>query len=291
VSCVKLLCNVDGTASSDTDGTVQSWSWDFGDGQTTTGSTASHSYSTGGSYTITLTVTDNSSMTGSTTRPVTVVTPPAQISFLGSDQFNGAGGSPSVHVPAAVAGGDGLILMMVQNNATLVPATPSGWTQLSSAVKGSNLTTVWRKVASSSDAGAAVTPTVSGVGTGFRSAVTLLAYRGTSVVDPVSTYQSAVEGSTATASHVTPTATVPADNSWVVSLWTDKTSATTSITPPASETQRSATCGTDGGRVCLLASDGNGSVAGGTAAGGLTATASTAGTADTMWTIVLAFDG
>jgi hypothetical protein len=227
-------------------------------------------------------------MTGSTARQVTVIAPSASISFLGGDQINGGGAAPTVHVPASVAGGDGLLLMMVQNNTTLLPATPSGWSQLSSAVKGSNLTTVWRKVASSSDANAAVSPSVAGAGSGFRSAVTLLAYRGTSIVDPVSTFASALEGSTAKTTHVTPTVTVPANNSWVVSLWTDKTSGTSSITPPGSETQRSATCGTDGGRVCLLASDGNAPVLGSTTAGGLTATANAAGTADTMWTIVLA---
>ncbi|MDX6284911.1 MAG: hypothetical protein QOG53_396 [Frankiales bacterium] len=287
-SCVQLTCSVDASASTDADGTISSYAWNFGDSATTSGNPASHTYSAANTYTITLTVTDNSGMTGSTTRQVTVVAPAAAISFLGGNQVNGSGASPSVVVPATVAGGDGLLLMMVGNNSTLPPTTPSGWTQLSSAVKGSNLTTVWRKVASSSDAGTAVTVPVSGAGTGFRSALTVLAYRGTSIVDPISTFASAIEGTTGTTTHVTPTVTVPANNSWVVSLWTDKTSSTTSITPPGTETQRSATCGSDGGRVCLLATDGNAPVAAGTVAGGLTATASAAGTADTMWTIVLA---
>jgi hypothetical protein len=177
---------------------------------------------------------------------------------------------------------------MTDNNPALALTAPAGWTQLSSVTKGSHLTTVWRKVASSSDAGTTVAVTAAGAGSGFRSALTLLAYRGTSATDPVSTFAAAVEGTAATATHTTPTVTVPADNSWVVSLWTDKTSGTTSITPPATETQRSATCGTDGGRVCLLASDGNAPVAAGTTAGGLAATANVAGSTATMWTIVLA---
>lgn len=48
-----------GTASSDPDGSIASYSWDFGDNQTATGSTAQHKYATNGTYTAVLTVKDN----------------------------------------------------------------------------------------------------------------------------------------------------------------------------------------------------------------------------------------
>ncbi|MGJ0223736.1 PKD domain-containing protein, partial [Streptococcus pyogenes] len=38
-SCTALACALDGSASSDPDGTVASWSWDLGDGTTATGAT------------------------------------------------------------------------------------------------------------------------------------------------------------------------------------------------------------------------------------------------------------
>jgi PKD repeat protein len=73
-ACTGLNCTFDGTGSSDTDGTVQNYAWDFGDGNSTSGpgATVSHSYATGGSYAVALTVTDNGGATGQTSHSVTV---------------------------------------------------------------------------------------------------------------------------------------------------------------------------------------------------------------------------
>ena len=74
-SCTNLSCSFDGAASSDPDGSISSYSWNFGDGTTGSGATPSKSYSTGGSFNVTLTVTDNGGATGSQTRAVTVTAP------------------------------------------------------------------------------------------------------------------------------------------------------------------------------------------------------------------------
>lgn len=64
------------SASSDTDGTIVSYEWDFGDGSAvvTSGSpTTTHVYSAEGSYDVTLTVTDNASNTAQASDTVDVV--------------------------------------------------------------------------------------------------------------------------------------------------------------------------------------------------------------------------
>lgn len=57
----------DGSASSDPDGEVVAWRWDFGDGATATGPTAAHRFTADGAYTVTLTVTDDEGATGADT--------------------------------------------------------------------------------------------------------------------------------------------------------------------------------------------------------------------------------
>ncbi|AEE47155.1 PKD domain-containing protein [Cellulomonas fimi] len=70
-----LTVAVDGSASTDADGTLTGHAWDFGDGTTGTGATASHTYGAAGTYTVTLTVTDDDGETGTTTREVAVAAP------------------------------------------------------------------------------------------------------------------------------------------------------------------------------------------------------------------------
>jgi len=53
----------DGSASYDSDGSIVSYQWDFGDGKTGSGKTVSHSYEKSGRYTVKLTVTDDDGAT------------------------------------------------------------------------------------------------------------------------------------------------------------------------------------------------------------------------------------
>ncbi len=61
--------------STDSDGSIASRAWNFGDGTTSTQANPSKTYATAGTYTVTLTVTDNRGATHSTSRQVTVAAP------------------------------------------------------------------------------------------------------------------------------------------------------------------------------------------------------------------------
>ncbi len=69
-----LTVEVDATASSDPDGAIATYTWDFGDGQAANGAaaTAGHQYQVAGMFTIRLTVTDSNGAQGTATRQVTV---------------------------------------------------------------------------------------------------------------------------------------------------------------------------------------------------------------------------
>lgn len=72
----------DGSGSSDPDGTITSYEWDFGDNSAPgSGASVTHGYTSVGSYIATLTVTDNCGATAQDTADVTIVgpTPPASV--------------------------------------------------------------------------------------------------------------------------------------------------------------------------------------------------------------------
>ncbi|TMK99868.1 MAG: PKD domain-containing protein [Actinobacteria bacterium] len=67
-----------GNASTDPDGTIASYSWNFGDGTAAgSGAVPTHVYGAPGTYTATLTVTDNGGNTSSVSQAVSVVAAPA----------------------------------------------------------------------------------------------------------------------------------------------------------------------------------------------------------------------
>ncbi|AXE23410.1 endonuclease/exonuclease/phosphatase [Streptomyces globosus] len=72
-SCTALTCTLtDG--STDSDGTVVSRSWSFGNGQASTATNPTVTYASAGTYTVSLTVTDNGGATHTTTQNLTVTT-------------------------------------------------------------------------------------------------------------------------------------------------------------------------------------------------------------------------
>ena len=69
---VPLQVNFNASNSSDPDGNIRNYSWDFGDGTTGSGKTATHTFNSAGNYTVELKITDNDNATDTTTRTVSV---------------------------------------------------------------------------------------------------------------------------------------------------------------------------------------------------------------------------
>ena len=84
---------MDGSASTDPDGTIVSYAWDFGDGTTGTGVMPTHTYTAAGVYTVTLTVTDNDGLTATATTTATIVVPSPPVADPGGP-YSGQVGQP-----------------------------------------------------------------------------------------------------------------------------------------------------------------------------------------------------
>lgn len=73
--CAGLECEFDASSTSDPDGSIIDYEWDFGDGSEGSAQTSSHSYDSAGRYRVTLTVTDGAGATVADTRVFDLVRP------------------------------------------------------------------------------------------------------------------------------------------------------------------------------------------------------------------------
>jgi PKD repeat protein len=117
-ACTVSSCDFDGSASSDSDGTIVIYEWVFGDGTAETGVATQHTYSQPGTYTVTLTVTDDAGGWNRESKTVTIDPPndpPTSVFTAGcsgrSCAFDGrgSGDSDGTIVTYAWEFGDGTI--------------------------------------------------------------------------------------------------------------------------------------------------------------------------------------
>jgi myo-inositol-hexaphosphate 3-phosphohydrolase len=288
VGCSGLSCSADGSGSTDPDGRIVQHAWDFGDGGTATGASADHAYGSPGTYTITLIVTDDDGATGQASQVVTVSEAGTSIAFVGASSSNVNALAHRVAVPADVQPGDGLLLLFATNTAAVItePTGLTGWQPLNTLTMSGAVTRVWRRVAVAGDAGTIVQVNVSSTSKGN---LVLLAYRGTSGVDPIASFAASIDVA-GRSSHTTPVVNVTSPNAWVISYWTHKDSSGSLLTPPAGAVVRANGSQSGSGTVKGLIVD-TGAVVPAGPYGGLTATAGAPATNATMWTIVLAAAG
>ncbi len=109
-----LQVSFDGSESSDSDGSIESYFWNFGDGETASGVSATHGFVRPGTYSVTLTVQDDA---GAVAEAVTkVVALPQGAPIAEDSQFETQEGVPvGGFLRAADPDGDELIYIIVAN--------------------------------------------------------------------------------------------------------------------------------------------------------------------------------
>lgn len=274
------VCSFDASGSSDADGPIASFAWDFGDGEVGDGETASHTYGADGDFTVTLTVTDAQGATATADRVVSVELPVVQVEFVGAQSANANTARFATTAPAQVRAGDQLVAILTWNSPTATTTAPAGWTPLGPATASAQIATrVWTRTATAADAGAEVAFPMSAI---TKGSLAVLAYRG---AEPLTASDLAVDLETVVQTgHTTPTVTVP-QNAVVLSYWADKSSATTTWTLPAGVTSRGLSVGSGSGRAVAAFGD-SGPLTAGTA-GGWTAVADSANAKAVMASLVL----
>lgn len=236
-NCIGLSCSFDGSTSTDPDGLVISYQWDFGDGTQDSGDIVNHNFATAGDYDVTLTVTDNRGGVDTFNALVSVEPIASTVAFRASTKSADGDNTNSltISIPGPVEVGD-TMLLFASNGLNGIPQAPPGWTLLDTRTDDELRSDVFWKVATVDDIGQEVTVSLlDGIGDPVSASSTLhlAAYSGVGT-PPVSTYDGLIEGTTFTSDHSTPGVTVPVDGSWVVSYWTDRT--TTTVTPPVTPT-------------------------------------------------------
>jgi PKD repeat protein len=280
-TCTGNTCSFDASASSSAESTINSYSWDFGDGTTGTGATVSHPYTPGASATsfpVVLTVTDAAGGQMQNTQSV-LIAPVPQIAFVAGVSTNANATSESVKVPSVVASGNGMLLIATGASGTALTG-PAGWTKVDTATASSITSTLWRKVATATDANSTVTVKFPAIEHGT---VQLLAYSGTNATNPIAAFAKSQAAATAT-KYTTPT-TTEAAGALTVSYWGCKSSTATRWTTPAGQAVRATAYGSGGGRITSVLTETGPGSAGST--GGYAASPDTSASAFAAWTIVL----
>jgi PKD repeat protein len=282
-ACSGLTCEFDASGSSDPNGDSLTYSWGFGDGATGTGVSPDHTYPSDGERTVTLTVSDGTETDDATgqVNPTASVTQ-GELSFVATASTAGNRTSHTVRIPTSVKPLDRLVLFLTTNStSSTITDTVPGWTLIESRDGNGIRGRAWTRMANGADAGSDVTITGSDLA---KSVLSVAAYRSTG---NATVSASAVRGVDSPAtSHATPSVPVADANSWLVNIWSEKSSTDLTWTPPADVTSRTTAAATGPGKVSMIVGDSNDAVPTGTAAA-RTATTSASTSRSVLFSVVI----
>lgn len=210
-------------ASTDSDGTVDEWAWDFGDTNTSALQNPVHTYSTAGTYTVGLTVTDNDGATHYYEEEIIVEEPPAPAfasirSMFVADTYTTNAQEITIFTDD-IQEDDLLIVIHATDGAeTVVPpvyvsdSSDAGYgTEITEQVAGDDTLTIWAKQATVGDIGEDIEITWGSI---ERSVAAMLILKNHNGVDSAASTN--FSGGTATTSPTSPSVTTSVDNCLII---------------------------------------------------------------------------
>ena len=223
IDCATTQCNVDASTSLD-DGSITSYAWDFGNGQTATGQQASATLADDTTHDITLTVTDNSGQTDSLVQKVAVGSGGLPIEHIATATKVSNFTSVAEQIPAIAQANDVAIAFVSVSQSAAVVTAPAGWVQFGDETDG-NLRTFgfWKALTASDPNSNQIFP----LSIQAKNNLTLSVFRGVDPTNPI-----AAEATTATtqrtAEHTAPSLSFTGDAT-TLHYWAERTSDTTEI--------------------------------------------------------------
>ncbi len=250
VTCTQLACDFDGSSSTDPDGTIAAYAWQFGDGAASSAPGPSHDFAEAGEFTVTLTVTDDDGATGEASTQVVVsdevsTGEPEQV---GVSATQAHATSVSAPIPAEVQAGDTILAFLTASNDGGVSG-PNGvgdWELKEESIDSPMATRLFTRVADGTESGQTVTVSGSSL---TKWDLTIVAYRG-AAGEPVEVL--AVDTVRNVSAHISPIVQVNGQDRLGLTYWSDRGGSTTQWTPPVGPTVVSTQVGTGGGRVSSL---------------------------------------
>ena len=198
------------------------------------------------------------------TAPAATAADPPQLVVVG--QAKGGGNNRTTHtvrIPRSVRAGDRLVLAMVSNSQAAVGKPSRGWQALEARNGSGFRGRLWTKVARKADAGATVRVRTARKA---KAVLGLTAYRASDRSTSVTA--SAVAGKNgASKRHRTPGVRVADANSWLVSIWGEKSDRKAQWKLPRGVKLRAARATPGRGRVSMVLADSGRAVATGPAVG------------------------
>jgi PKD repeat protein len=226
------------TFSDTSTGSPTSWSWDFGDGTSSTERNPTKTYLASGTYTVSLTVSNGAGNDTATAVGYVTVSNAAPITrqsvstTVNTDTTTSA---ITIAKPPGTVAGDVLVSCLASNGTRVSPTgVPAGWTQIAAVLQGTSTRAFgYYKVAGASEP-TSYTWTLNAP---VKASGGIARYSGVSAAAPLDGTPQSASGASATTGTVAGVTTSAANAMLVGCMSIDSSATTVTISPPAGLTE------------------------------------------------------